>query len=340
MLEGQDLYQPPSRASKSGRRSQLQQKLTATIDRAARAERRLAELEEQLGEMEGLLEFAEQRAQAAESYAEEEADAQSRILVLRLQCDELELELQKAHSELQEAENRRNESEAQAEDAEERAYEAEVVADTAESRAACAQELADDARQRAANTEAQLRMAEQRAQEAEQRLAQLESRFEPAGESRFEFELPDAKMMQNFVHVGIRQARRYDRKVALILISLLTVKRLDSLQKLAGSRLLRVIRDSDILGRVDEDTFAVLLAEHTPEEDILSMVEGVARRTDEVFERPLLARGERIYVKLALAAAIFPNHGRSGEQLYERAGFELEMMRDEGRAGLSLVAED
>ncbi len=250
--------------------------LKVTKERAAEAENQLRELEDRLCEMEGMLEFSEQRAEVAESFAQEHADSQNQLTLVRMEYEELQQELRQLQEEMRSTEALRADFEDLAEDAEVRAYENE-----------CA-----------------LLQAEDRARQAEAKVAKLEKRLcvSPVG-------VAERELFLNLLEVGLRQAHRYGRKVAIMGFGLLTQHDIAPLIPLVAMRLKKVVRDSDILGQLDEETFGIILAEHTFDEDVMAMTDAVSRRARDLFERPLILRGEKIFAEGAFGVSIFPDDG-------------------------------
>lgn len=269
--------QKPQRKTKTTTKApEASVELEQAHKRAADAENQLRELEDRLCEMEGLLEFSEQRAEVAESFAQEHADSQNQLSVVRLDYEELQHELRALQDQLSSTESLRADFEDLAEDAEVRAYQSE-----------CA-----------------LYEAEQRAQEAESKVEKLEKQLcvSPVG-------MADRELFLNLLEVGLRQAHRYNRKVAVMGFGLLTKHDMAPLSPLVAMRLKKVVRDSDILGQLDEETFGIILAEHTFDEDVMAMTDAVSRRAQQLFERPLILRGEKIFAETSFGVSIFPDDG-------------------------------
>lgn len=302
-------HQKPTRTTASEAPSSPDE-LAIARRRAEAAEQRMHELEDRLSETEGLLEYTEQRANAAETFAEEQADTESRVMVLRLQVEELEEELKEAFEQVAGLESLRQDFEEMAEDAEERAYEAESL----------------------------LRLTEQRARAAEQRLRELEGKLgqthQDSGPDPLTG-LPDRGLMLRMLEMSIKQSTRYQRRVAVMAFSLLTMHDPGPLQSMVARRLRKIVRDSDVLGRLDDETFGIILAEHDEGEDVVRMAEAVARRTREVFNHPLVVQGQPLFVEVAFGASVYPDHARLAHQVVDKAESVLTNSLEKARPGLA-----
>lgn len=275
-------------------------------------ERKLDVLEQQLSEKERELEYSKERAETAFEFARRHADAESKALVLGIECEELESELLEAVQELGKARMSKLDYEELAESAEERAYRAEEG----------------------------LYRAEQRAREAEQRVIDLEARLGLQDADREALTgLPGPHLLRNHLEFTLHAAHRYQRKVALMLFGLLALEDEFELQRAAARRLRTVFRDSDVLARLDERTFAVILPEHTRDENIISMVRAVACRAVGLFEQPLAIQGREVYTLLAFGVSLFPKDGQLAHQLLDKAELALGEARMKRRPGLTFAGD-
>ena len=246
----------------------------------------------------------------AESFAEEQADTESRVMVLRLQVEELEQELKEAFEQVAGLESLRQDFEEMAEDAEERAYEAESL----------------------------LRLTEQRARAAEQRLRDLEGKLgqthQDSGPDPLTG-LADRALLLKMLEVSIKQSARYNRRVAVMAFSLLTMHDPAPLQSMVARRLRKIVRDSDVLARLDDESFGIVLAEHDDGEDVVLMAEAVARRTREVFNHPLVVQGQPLFVEVAFGASVYPDNARLAHQVVDKAELILTNSLEKARPGLA-----
>lgn len=114
----------------------------------------------------------------------------------------------------------------------------------------------------------------------------------------------------------IRLGRRYGSSAAVLVIDLDRFKEVndtlghrggDLLLQQAGDRLRGELRDSDTIGRVGGDEFAVLLPETAGAAAVLE----VAGRLREALEQPFVLDGLSVHVTGSIGGALYPEHGDS-----------------------------
>lgn len=124
--------------------------------------------------------------------------------------------------------------------------------------------------------------AEERAYQAELELHSLEQKR-------------DRQLFDQALELAVRKARRYERGLAILVFP-----RVD--KEGEEERLLKVLRDSDLFGRIDESTYGVILEEDLPYHDIGECIERLSNR-----------------IGLPCAAGIFGVDGTAAEELLESA---------------------
>lgn len=96
------------------------------------------------------------------------------------------------------------------------------------------------------------------------------------------------------------------------------------------ARLLQAaVRESDCVGRMGGDEFAVLLTAPTDPEGI----ETVCERIVESFARPVEIIQQSLVVQCSLGVSVFPGDGEDQEELYKAADIALYEAKREGRGG-------
>ena len=130
--------------------------------------------------------------------------------------------------------------------------------------------------------------AEERAYQAELELHTLESKR-------------DRHLFDQALELAVRKARRYERGLAILVFP-----RVD--KEGEEERLLKVLRDSDLFGRIDESTYGVILEEDLPYHDIGECIERLSNR-----------------IELPCASGIFGVDGSAPDELLEAA---LEALAD------------
>lgn len=129
--------------------------------------------------------------------------------------------------------------------------------------------------------------AEERAHRAEMQLHNLERN-------------KDRQMFDQALELAVRKAKRYERGLAILVFP-----RID--EEGEEERLLKVLRDSDLFGRIDESTYGVILEEDLPYHDIGECIERLAGR-----------------IGLPSASSIFGVDATAGDELIELAQKALE----------------
>lgn len=232
--------------------------------------------EAKLAELEEILEFTADRAESAEIFAEEMADSANSAEMLASQYHLLEEELQRARIEAKEARAALREYEDVAEDAEERAYKAEHA----------------------------LWLAEQRIQEANALRAATSENGPLKGVIG---KLVERKMLAITLDLAVKQGARHRRKVALLSIGHIGAWDVKVMQPVLAQRLAKIVRDSDMLGRLDDETFGILVSEQTELEEIRFIAGCIGRRAESVFENPVVVKGKYHHLRVAIGVSIFPD---------------------------------
>jgi diguanylate cyclase (GGDEF)-like protein len=93
----------------------------------------------------------------------------------------------------------------------------------------------------------------------------------------------------------------------------------DRLLKQLVSRLLGVVKKSDTLAKLDSDEFAILLQGVAEHDNIIQLVEKIQK----IFLEPFSIEGLRLEIQASIGIAIFPEHGKNGDTLIQRANMAL-----------------
>lgn len=139
-------------------------------------------------------------------------------------------------------------------------------------------------------------------------------------------DLPSRRMVIDRFSQVMSQARRSDKLVALLLLDLTRFKEVndsvghdagDEVLRQIGQRLSTVMRREDTVGRLDSDTFVVLLTGLSGEASVTIAAQKVA----EALEAPFVAGTppRDIHISASMGAAMYPQDGRDWESLYRFA---------------------
>ncbi|MEX1057673.1 MAG: EAL domain-containing protein, partial [Natronospirillum sp.] len=134
------------------------------------------------------------------------------------------------------------------------------------------------------------------------------------------------------------------RSLALLHIDLDHFKDInDSLGHQVGDEVLRIVskrinsalKSDDILARTGGDEFMATL----PGIADSQMAGDVARRIITKLSRPLSVRSHEIFVGVSIGIAMFPDHAKSYESMYQRADLALYRAKTRGRGNYQVYAE-
>ncbi len=137
-------------------------------------------------------------------------------------------------------------------------------------------------------------------------------------------EIPNRHLFFDRSERALKQAKRYEKKVAVLFIDLDNFKLVndtyghrtgDELLREVAARLIRRIRESDTLARLGGDEFGVLLPEIETEE----AAKVVARSLLEELDRPFMIDGESVNVGATIGISFFPEDGKDCVSLISRA---------------------
>lgn len=287
---------------------ELQAELSEAQRRTAEAQRARELSEAKLSEMEDILEFTTDRADSAEIFALETADTAGRAQLLSMQCHDLEAELEQARTEAETARAILAEYETLAEDAEERAYRAEH----------------------------DLWLAEQRITEA----ANMRGLSTSQGPLQDVVKgLVERQMLAITLDLAVKQGGRHRRKVALLSVGHVGAWDVKSLQPILAQRLSKIVRDSDMLGRLDDETFGIVVSEQTDLEEIRFIARCIARRAETVFEGPVVMKGHPHFLRVAIGVSIFPDDAPTASLVLAHSETALSEARLLSQQGLRFYSE-
>ena len=145
-------------------------------------------------------------------------------------------------------------------------------------------------------------------------------------------ELPNRVLFHDRAQRSIAAARRSGRSVAVLIMDLDRFKEVndtlghhhgDLLLQEVGPRLNAVLRDSDTVGRMGGDEFAVLLPDVNGPEDATN----VANKLLDTLNRPFTVGGVTLDVHASIGIACFPEHGDDVDTLIQRGDVAMYMAK-------------
>jgi diguanylate cyclase len=157
--------------------------------------------------------------------------------------------------------------------------------------------------------------------------------------------LPNRMMALDRITVEISRAKRSNQRFAVLFIDLDDFKNVnDSLGHAVGDELLVAIgrrlrgslRDADTVARLGGDEFLVLL----PEIDSEMGVERVAERLLQAISEPQQLGGRKVVAQCSLGIALYPENGRSVEELMANADNAMYQGKTGTRGAVVFFAEE
>ena len=136
--------------------------------------------------------------------------------------------------------------------------------------------------------------------------------------------LPNRSLFENRLTLGLAQAKRYDRALAVMFLDLNEFKQINDvyghdvgdvvLQTIAG-RLKETTRQADTVSRLGGDEFVYLLAEFADLRDVLR----VAQKIIQAIQTPCKLEMGTLRIQASIGIAIYPKDGDSAPALIKSA---------------------
>lgn len=136
--------------------------------------------------------------------------------------------------------------------------------------------------------------------------------------------LPNRRLFEDRLNQAMLEADRRQQQFALLYLDGDGFKRIndqyghdmgDDFLKLVGDRMNRCLRDSDSIGRIGGDEFAILLKDVQSAEH----VRNIANRILNQLRKPYDLNGLDIYSSFSIGASFYPNNGSTQDDLFRTA---------------------
>jgi diguanylate cyclase (GGDEF)-like protein/PAS domain S-box-containing protein len=153
--------------------------------------------------------------------------------------------------------------------------------------------------------------------------------------------LANRVLFRDRLDMALRQAQRSERMLAVMIFDLDRFKVVndtlghaagDQLLKLVAHRLQAMTREADTFARLGGDEFALLVQEISAAED----TENIGRKLLNAMKPAFAVGGRDLFATTSIGIAIFPQHGRTSEDLLRNADVALYAAKHGGRNALSL----
>ena len=181
-----------------------------------------------------------------------------------------------------------------------------------------------------------LRQTMQRLQQAIMRVKNSEANFTHLAQHDALTNLPNRLLVSDRVEQAIGQARRYQRRAALLFLDLDNFKTInDSLGHDAGDQLLKdvaarlqdAVREMDTVSRQGGDEFLIVLTDVADLDDIST----VAKHVLHAMSQPFSLKGMQIVTSVSIGAALYPEDGDDFSALLKHADLAMYQAKAAGR---------
>ena len=156
--------------------------------------------------------------------------------------------------------------------------------------------------------------------------------------------LANRTLLHERLHHAILSAQNHGHKVAIFLVDIDYFKQIndslghadgDILLATVGQRLLSSARESDTVARMGGDEFVVVLPEFRTIQDVEHCAQQIMRNASQRIE----ISGRQISLTLSVGISIFPEGGRTAEELLRNADTAMYTVKDAGRNSLAFFDE-
>ncbi|GGC14422.1 two-component system response regulator [Novosphingobium endophyticum] len=157
--------------------------------------------------------------------------------------------------------------------------------------------------------------------------------------------LPNRTMMMDRLNHQITEARRDDRKVALLLLDLDNFKTIndslghfvgDALLEEVATRLRSVLRENDVAARLGGDEFVISAGGLHGEEE----AEHIAQRVLEALKPAFLIEGRSLNATSSIGISMYPQDGKEAHMLLQAADTAMYKAKKSGRCQYRLFSQD
>jgi len=156
--------------------------------------------------------------------------------------------------------------------------------------------------------------------------------------------LPNRELFHDRLHQAVAQAQRDDNTLAVLFVDLDSFKAVndthghpagDEVLKETALRLASVVRHADTVARLGGDEYAILL----PSVQGPLEAEAVAMKANDALRRPFAADKRQSFVSASIGIAMFPDDGRTANELLRRADMAMYTAKEAGKGCWRFFAE-
>lgn len=148
--------------------------------------------------------------------------------------------------------------------------------------------------------------------------------------------LANRTLLYERLRQAIFRAQKHGRGVAVFLVDIDCFKQIndslghangDVILAAVGQRLLSLVRESDTVARMGGDEFVIVMSEFRSIQDVERCGEQILRSASQSVE----VSGRRASLTLSVGVSVFPEHGRTAEDLLRNADAAMYTVKDSGR---------
>jgi len=156
--------------------------------------------------------------------------------------------------------------------------------------------------------------------------------------------LPNRALFSRLLYQQMQQARRYEKRLALMFLDLDRFKAIndslgheagDELLQKMGRRLKESLRESDIVARLGGDEFTMLLSEITEEAQVTT----VAGKILAAVARPFTLAEQEFRITISIGIAMFPADGEDEQTLMKSADTAMYHAKEGGKNDFRFYSE-
>jgi diguanylate cyclase (GGDEF)-like protein/PAS domain S-box-containing protein len=157
--------------------------------------------------------------------------------------------------------------------------------------------------------------------------------------------LPNRAMFGEVLNLAIQNARRYDRKFAVLFIDLDRFKNIndtlghdagDKLLQEMGTRLTHTVRASDVVARLGGDEFVVLVQEVAEPKQVAA----VARKILSALVEPMSIQGQECRVTASIGICMYPSEAKDENALMKNADIAMYRAKEDGKNNYKFYSEE
>jgi diguanylate cyclase (GGDEF)-like protein/PAS domain S-box-containing protein len=148
--------------------------------------------------------------------------------------------------------------------------------------------------------------------------------------------LPNRNSLIDKLFPMFEEARRHGNLVGVLVLDLDNFKVFndsrghdfgDKILKLVAYRITESIRNYDLISRQGGDEYTIILPDLTDEKEAAIVAESIL----DAMEHPFQIDGEKIFVKVSIGIAIYPNDGKDASSLLKNADTALNLAKQKGK---------